>query len=156
MSEARRGSVTVRILRLPHGKGLPLPSYRSAEAAGLDLAAAVPENGPLELRAGARALVPTGVSLELPHGYEAQVRSRSGLAHKHGVTVLNAPGTIDSDYRGEVMVLLVNLGTAAFTIHRGDRVAQLVVAPVAHVEIAEAETLQDTARGQGGFGSTGR
>jgi dUTP pyrophosphatase len=157
MSEARapKASVTVRILRLPHGEALPLPSYHSKHAAGLDIVASVPEAQPVELMPGSRALVPTGFALELPHGFEAQLRPRSGLALKHGVTLLNSPGTIDADYRGEVMVLLANLGSEAFTVRRGDRIAQLVVAPVAHVEVVSVEALGETDRGQGGFGSTG-
>src|SRR5512144_3434511 len=147
-------SVTVRVLRLPHGKGLPLPSYQSAHAAGLDLLAAVPEDAPVALEPSDRALVPTGLVIELPEGYEAQVRPRSGLALKHGVTVLNSPGTIDADYRGEVKVLLINLGAETFLIQRGDRIAQLVVSPVTHVEIVAAEALGSTERGKGGFGST--
>jgi dUTP pyrophosphatase len=154
-ARARKRSVTVRILRLPHGEALPLPSYHSKHAAGLDIVAAVPEAQPVELMPGSRALVPTGFALELPHGFEAQLRPRSGLARKHGVTLLNSPGTIDADYRGEVMVLLANLGTEAFTVRRGDRIAQLVVAPVAHVEVVSVEALGETDRGQGGFGSTG-
>jgi dUTP pyrophosphatase len=148
-------SVTLRVLRLPHGQGLPLPSYHSKLAAGLDVVAAVPETEPVELLPGSRALVPTGFALELPEGYEAQLRPRSGLALKHGVTLLNSPGTIDADYRGEVMVLLVNLGTETVSIRRGVRIAQLVVAPVAHVEIVAVEALGVTDRGEGGFGSTG-
>jgi dUTP pyrophosphatase len=157
MSGARapKRSVTVRILRLPQGEALPLPSYHSKHAAGLDIVAAVPEAQPVELMPASRALVPTGFALELPHGFEAQLRPRSGLARKHGVTLLNSPGTIDADYRGEVMVLLANLGTEAFTVRRGDRIAQLVVAPVAHVEVVSVEALGETDRGQGGFGSTG-
>ena len=157
MSEARapKASVAIRILRLPHGEGLPLPWYQSKHAAGLDIVAAVPEAGPVELMPGSRALVPTGFALELPSGFEAQLRPRSGLALKHGVTLLNSPGTIDADYRGEVMVLLANLGAEAFTVRRGDRIAQLVVAPVAHVEVVSDEALGETDRGQGGFGSTG-
>jgi dUTP pyrophosphatase len=157
MSEARapKASVTARILRLPHGDGLPLPSYHSKHASGLDVVAAVSETEPVELEPGSRVLVPTGFALELPHGFEAQLRPRSGLALKHGVTLLNSPGTIDADYRGEVMVLLANLGSEAFTVRRGDRIAQLVVAPVAHVEIVSVEALGETDRGQGGFGSTG-
>jgi dUTP pyrophosphatase len=157
MSEARapKASATVRILRLPHGEALPLPSYHSKHAAGLDIVASVPEAQPVELMPGSRALVPTGFALELPHGFEAQLRPRSGLALKHGVTLLNSPGTIDADYRGEVMVLLANLGSEAFTVRRGDRIAQLVVAPVAHVEVVSVEALGETDRGQGGFGSTG-
>jgi dUTP pyrophosphatase len=148
-------SLTVRVLRLPHGAGLPLPSYQSKHAAGLDLVAAVPREQPVKLPPGARALVPTGFALELPQGYEAQVRPRSGLALKAGVTLLNSPGTIDADYRGEVMVILINHGTEPFLVQRGDRIAQLVVAPVSHVEIVAAEALAETERGQGGFGSTG-
>ncbi len=157
MSGASAGppGVTLRILRLPHGVGLPLPSYHSAHASGLDLSAALPEAEPLELAPGARALVPTGIVLELPQTYEAQIRPRSGLALKAGVTVLNSPGTVDADYRGEVMVLLVNLGPQTFTVRRGDRIAQLVVARVEHVRIEAVEELAVTPRGQGGFGSTG-
>jgi dUTP pyrophosphatase len=154
MSEARPHSVTVRVLRLPHGQGLALPSYQSKHAAGLDVVAAVIE--PVELAPEGRMLVPTGFALELPEGYEAQVRPRSGLALKHGVTLLNTPGTIDADYRGEVMVLLINHGSEKFTIRRGDRIAQLVIAPVNHVEIVAVETLGATERGPGGFGSTGQ
>jgi dUTP diphosphatase len=148
-------SVTVRAKRLAHGEGLPLPSYQSSHAAGLDVVAGVPEGAPIEVLPGARALVPTGFALELPHGYEAQVRPRSGLALRHGVTLLNSPGTIDSDYRGELMVILVNHGTELFVVRRGDRIAQLVIAPVTRVEIATVDELGATARGQGGFGSTG-
>jgi dUTP pyrophosphatase len=148
-------SVTLRILRLPHGEGLPLPSYLSANAAGLDLVAAIPEGAPVSLESSDRALVPTGLAFELPDGYEAQVRPRSGLALKHGVTVLNSPGTIDADYRGEVMVILINLGASPFLIERGDRIAQLVVSPVTHVELVAVAELGSTARGGGGFGSTG-
>ena len=153
MSETRPRSVTVRVRRLPHGQGLGLPSYHSKHAAGLDVVAAV--NEPVELAPGARALLPTGFVIELPQGYEAQVRPRSGLALKRGVTLLNSPGTIDADYRGEVMVLLINHGSEKFTIGRGDRIAQLVIAPVSHVEIVAVETLGATERGPGGFGSTG-
>jgi len=145
----------VRVLRLPHGEGLPLPSYHSEHAAGLDVVAGVPEEEPLELTPGARALVPTGFALELPPGYDAQLRPRSGLALNSGVTLLNSPGTIDADYRGEIKVLLVNLGTERFVVHRGMRVAQLVVARVEHVQIELAQELRATPRGQGGFGSTG-
>jgi dUTP diphosphatase len=148
-------NVTVRAKRLPHGEGLPLPSYQSSHAAGLDVVAGVPEGAPVELLPGARALIPTGFALELPHGYEAQIRPRSGLALKHGVTLLNSPGTIDSDYRGELMVILVNHGMEPFVVRRGDRIAQLVIAPVTRVEIATVDKLGATARGQGGFGSTG-
>ena len=145
----------VRVLRLPHACGLPLPSYQSEGAAGLDLLAAIAANTQLVLEPRARDLVPTGLILELPAGFEGQVRPRSGLALKHGVTVLNAPGTVDSDYRGEVKVLLVNLGSEPFVIERGLRVAQLVVAPLTRVELREVESLAHSTRGAGGFGSTG-
>jgi len=148
-------SVSLRILHLPHGEGLPLPAYQTEHAAGFDLVAAVPEDGTLILDPSDRILVPTGLVFELPQGYEAQVRPRSGLALKHGVTVLNSPGTIDADYRGEVKVLLINLGSETFLVQRGDRIAQAVIAPVTHVEIAAATALNDTERGGGGFGSTG-
>jgi dUTP pyrophosphatase len=144
----------VRIKRLPHAQDLPLPAYETAGAAGLDLRAALPERD-LELVPGARSLVPTGLVLALPPGSEGQVRPRSGLALRHGVTVLNAPGTIDADYRGEVQVLLVNLGQQPFTIRHGDRIAQLIVAPVAQARLVEVHSLDDTVRGAGGFGSTG-
>ena len=147
--------IEVRILQLPHGAGLPLPSYQSAHAAGLDLLAAVPADAPLMLSPGARALVPTGLAVALPPDCEAQVRPRSGLAVKHGLTVLNAPGTIDADYRGEVQVLLINHGQAAVTVERGMRIAQLVVAPIVRVRLAAADGLDVTQRGSGGFGSTG-
>lgn len=148
--------VTVPVERLPHGRDLPLPAYASAGAAGLDLAAALPEDRPLTLRPLERALVPTGLRIALPEGYEAQVRPRSGLALRHGLTVLNAPGTIDSDYRGEVGVLLVNLGAEPVTIRRGDRIAQLVLAPVNRLAWEERPVdAAATRRGAGGFGSTG-
>ena len=147
--------VQLRMLRLPHGEGLPLPDYQTENSAGFDLVAAVGEDKPIMLRAGACGAVPTGLVFELPPGFEAQVRPRSGLALKHRVTVLNSPGTIDADYRGEVSVLLINHGDQAFRIARGDRIAQVVVAPVSVVEIAEAPELSETGRGQGGFGSTG-
>jgi dUTP pyrophosphatase len=147
--------VTLRILRLPHGADLPLPSPQSPEAAGLDLMAAVPESAPVVLASGERRLIPTGLAIALPGGFEAQVRPRSGLAARHGITVLNAPGTIDADYRGEVMVLLINLGAEPFTVTRGMRIAQLTVAPVVRPEIAEVAELDATPRGSGGFGSTG-
>lgn len=143
------------MLRLPHAVGLPLPAYESAGAAGLDLRAALAEGAVLELAPGARDLVPTGLCLQLPEGFEAQVRPRSGLAARHGVTVLNAPGTVDSDYRGEVKVILINHGTQTYPIRRGDRIAQLVVAPVARAQFSEVTTLEATSRGAGGFGSTG-
>ena len=148
-------SIVVRILRLPHGADLPLPAYQSAEAAGLDLLAAVSADAPLMLAPGARAQVPTGLAIALPPGHEAQVRPRSGLAARHGVTVLNAPGTIDADYRGEVQVLLINHGAESVAIERGMRIAQLIVAPVTHARLVETAALDDTARGAGGFGSTG-
>ncbi|WP_119417784.1 dUTP diphosphatase [Desertibaculum subflavum] len=143
----------VEIKRLAHAADLPLPAYATEGAAGFDLAAAVAT--PVTLAPGARALVPTGFAMALPPGFEAQVRPRSGLAAKHGVTVLNSPGTIDSDYRGEVAVILVNLGEAAFVVERGMRIAQAVVAPVTHARLVEADALTETARGAGGFGSTG-
>jgi len=145
----------VRIMRLPHGEGLPLPAYQTDYAAGFDLVAAVPDEAPLTLAPLQRALVPTGLVFELPAGFEAQVRPRSGLALKQGVTVLNGPGTIDADYRGEVKVLLINLGDAIFDVARGDRIAQVVIAPVSAVEIIAVSSTTDTERGQGGFGSTG-
>jgi dUTP pyrophosphatase len=148
--------VCVDIVVLPHGKGMKLPVRASAGAAGLDLAAALPEEAPLTLAPGARAAVPTGLALALPEGFEGQVRPRSGLGLAHGVTVLNAPGTIDSDYRGEVKVILINLGTEPVTIARGERIAQLVVAPVAQVRLRPVERLSQTVRQDGGFGSTGR
>jgi dUTP pyrophosphatase len=147
--------VKLLIQRLPNGDGLPLPCYQSAGAAGLDLVAAVPEAAPLTLAPGARALVPCGIAIALPRGFEGQVRPRSGLAVRHGITVLNAPGTIDADYRGEVMALLVNLGTEPFAVTRGTRIAQLVVTPVARAAVAEVAELDGTVRGSGGFGSTG-
>jgi dUTP pyrophosphatase len=149
-------TVKIDIRQLPHGEGLPLPAYQSAHAAGLDLLAAVPEDTPLILSPGRHALVPTGLSIALPSGYEAQVRPRSGLALKHGVTVLNAPGTVDADYRGEVSVLLINHGAAPFQIRRGERIAQMVIAPVVQVELVPAVSLSATDRGSGGYGSTGR
>jgi dUTP pyrophosphatase len=147
--------VVVRLLRLAHGEGLPLPTYHSEHAAGLDVVAGVPADAAVELAPGARALIPTGFALELPAGYEAQLRPRSGLALKAGVTVLNSPGTIDADYRGEVKVLLVNFGAEPFIVRRGERIAQLVVARVEHVRIEPVSELGGTSRGQGGFGSTG-
>ncbi len=150
------GPIKVDVVQLSHAEGLPLPCYQSSQAAGLDLVAAIPEQAPLVLAAGQHAMVPTGLIIALPDGFEAQVRPRSGLAAKHGVTVLNSPGTVDADYRGEINVLLVNLGTASFTIRRGERIAQMVVAPVTRVELARAVLLSATTRGSGGFGSTGR
>ena len=147
--------VEVRITRLPHGADLPLPEYQSALAAGLDLLAAVPADAPLELAPGARALVPTGIAIALPQGFEAQVRPRSGLAARHGITVLNTPGTVDADYRGELQVILVNLGAEPFVVSRGMRIAQLIVAPVQRIKLVEVDALDSTVRAQGGFGSTG-
>jgi dUTP pyrophosphatase len=145
----------VRYRVLPNGKGLAPPSYQSLHAAGLDLAAAIEKGATLVLAPGQRALVPAGIALELPAGLEAQVRPRSGLAFRHGVTVLNSPGTIDADYRGEISVLLINLGTAPFSIARGDRIAQLVISPVIAVTLEQSEELDSTDRSAGGFGSTG-
>lgn len=145
--------VVLKFRPLPHFAGLPLPAYQSAQAAGLDLPAAVEE--PLALAPGKRAAVPTGLALELPEGYEAQVRPRSGLALKAGVTVLNSPGTVDADFRGEIKVILINLGEEDFVIERGMRVAQLVVAPLAQAEIELTASLESSDRGAGGFGSTG-
>ena len=148
-------SPTVPILRLPHAEGLPLPAYETIQAAGMDLRAAVPEDAPLVLRPGDRFAVPTGLAFALPAGFEGQVRPRSGLAAKAGITCLNTPGTIDADYRGEVKVILINHGPEAFTIRRGDRIAQLVIAPVVQAQWAEVQSLEETVRGAGGFGSTG-
>lgn len=148
------GTVEVRVVVLDHGRGLPLPAYQSDGAAGLDLVAALGARETIEIAPGARALIPTGLSLELPTGYEGQVRPRSGLALKHGVTVLNSPGTIDSDYRGEVKVILINLGEAPFAIRRGERIAQLVVAPVTQAKLVRSRLITETKRGSGGFGST--
>jgi len=147
--------LTVRIKRLPHGADLPLPHYHSALAAGLDLVAAVPAAAPVELAPGARALIPCGFAMELPRGHEGQIRPRSGLAFRHGVTVLNSPGTVDADYRGEVQVILINLGSEPFVVGRGMRVAQLIIAPVSQAKIVEAASLDETARADGGLGSTG-
>ena len=144
---------TVEVVRLAHGADLPLPAYESAGAAGMDLRAAVDE--PVVLAPGGRAAIPTGVAIALPAGFEGQVRPRSGFALREGVTTLNTPGTIDSDYRGEVKVILINHGAETVTIRRGDRIAQLVVAPVVRAEWLEATSLDETLRGEGGFGSTG-
>ena len=147
--------VEVAVCRLPHSAGLPLPAYASDGAAGLDLRAATPEAETIEIRPGECHVVPTGIAIALPAGYEAQVRPRSGLARRHGVTCLNSPGTVDSDYRGEIAVILVNLGQEPFAVSRGDRIAQLVVAPVARARWRAVEDLDETARGSGGFGSSG-
>jgi dUTP pyrophosphatase len=146
----------IPIVRLPHAEGLPLPAYETALAAGMDLRAAVPEDEPLTLRPGARFAVPTGLCMAIPAGFEGQVRPRSGLAFKHGVTCLNTPGTIDADYRGEVKVILINHGPEDFVIRRGERIGQLVVAPVVQATWTEVASLDETQRGVGGFGSTGR
>ena len=148
--------VSVELQQLAHAEGLPLPAYQTSEAAGLDLMAAVPDSEPVTLAAGQYALVPTGLAIALPPGHEAQVRPRSGLAAKHGVTVLNSPGTVDADYRGEINVLLINHGDTPFPIRRGERIAQMVIAPVVQAELVPADSLTVTERGSGGFGSTGR
>jgi dUTP pyrophosphatase len=148
--------ITVRVQRLPHAEGLALPAYETTGSAGMDLRAALPEFEPVVLHPGERKLIPTGLKIALEPGYEAQVRPRSGLALKHGVTCLNSPGTIDSDYRGEVGVILINHGQLAFEINRGERIAQMVIAPYAQAVMAEVEALDETARGAGGFGSTGK
>ena len=149
-------AVKVEVLQLPNGEGLSLPAYQSALAAGLDLLAAVPDDAPVILAPGKYALIPTGLSIALPPGFEAQVRPRSGLAARHGVTVLNAPGTVDADYRGEIGVPLINHGDVPFTIRRGERIAQMVIAAVVQAELVPVAALSATARGSGGFGSTGR
>lgn len=147
--------LAVSFVQLPHAAGLPAPDYATADAAGTDLSAAVPDGAPVTLQPGERAAIPTGIALAIPQGFEGQVRPRSGLALKHAVTVLNAPGTIDADYRGEVQVILVNFGTEPFTVTRGMRIAQLVFAPVVRAAMQEVSSLETTARGEGGFGSTG-
>ena len=147
--------IDVDVMRLPHGANLPLPAYQSDAAAGLDLLAAVPADAPLTIAPGGYAAVPTGIAIALPRGTEAQVRPRSGLARNHGVTVLNAPGTVDSDYRGEIAAILINHGKAEFTVSRGMKVAQLVIAPQIRAEWQETDTLDHTGRAAGGFGSTG-
>jgi dUTP pyrophosphatase len=147
--------IQVRLLRLPHAAGLPLPAYQSARAAGLDLLAAVPADAPVVIAPGDRAMIPTGIQMALPPGTEGQIRPRSGLAFRHGISVLNAPGTVDADYRGELQVLLVNLGHEPFTVERGMRIAQLVIASTLQVSICEVAILDGTTRGDGGFGSTG-
>ena len=149
-------TVKVEIRQLPNGEGLALPAYQSELAAGLDLLAAVPEGAPIILAPGKYELIPTGLSIALPQGYEAQVRPRSGLAAKHGVTVLNAPGTVDADYRGEIGVPLINHSDVPFTVRRGERIAQMVIASVVQAELVPVAKLSTTARGSGGFGSTGR
>jgi dUTP pyrophosphatase len=148
-------SIKLRVMRLPHAADLPLPQYQSALAAGLDLLAAVPADAPIEIAPGSRAMIPTGIAMALPPGSEGQVRPRSGLAARHGITVLNSPGTIDADYRGEIQVILVNLGAEPFTVERGMRIAQLVIAPVQQAKLIESASLDATERASGGMGSTG-
>jgi dUTP pyrophosphatase len=150
-----QNDIEVRIMRLPHGADLPLPRYQSELAAGLDLLAAVPADAPVEIAPGNRAMIPTGIAIALPRGTEGQVRPRSGLAAKHGVTVLNSPGTIDADYRGELQVILINTGSEIFAVSRAMRIAQLVIAPILHVKFVEPGTLDSTQRAESGFGSTG-
>jgi dUTP pyrophosphatase len=147
--------VEVRIVRLPHAADLPLPQYQSALAAGLDLIAAVPADAAVEIAPGGRVMIPTGVAIALPRGSEGQIRPRSGLAARYGVTVLNAPGTIDADYRGEIQVILVNIGSESFVVRRGMRIAQLVIAPIQHAKLVEWSSLDSTERAAGGLGSTG-
>jgi dUTP pyrophosphatase len=149
-------SIKIKIVRLPHGADLPLPAYQSADAAGLDLMAAVPADAPVVIAPGGRAQIPTGVSIALPRGTEGQVRPRSGLAARHGISVLNTPGTVDSDYRGEIQVILVNFGAESYLVERGQRIAQLIIAPVFRAQLFESEKLAKTARGAQGFGSTGQ
>jgi len=147
--------VEVQIMRLPHGADLPLPQYQTAHAAGLDLLAAVPADAAIEIAPGARAMIPTGVAIALPAGFEGQVRPRSGLAMRHGITLLNSPGTVDADYRGELKIILINLGSETFIVHRGMRVAQIVIAPVRRANLVETKNLPASERADGGFGSTG-
>jgi dUTP pyrophosphatase len=153
MSE--QSAIEVRVMRLPHGADLPLPEYQSALAAGLDLVAAVPVDAPVQIAPNNRALIPTGIAIALPPGTEGQVRPRSGLAARHGVTVLNSPGTIDADYRGELQVILVNISSEIFVVQRGMRIAQLVIAPILHAKLVESASLEATKRASSGFGSTG-
>jgi len=148
-------AIDVLIMRLPHGADLPLPEYQSAFAAGLDLLAAVPADAPVEIAPNNRAMIPTGIAIALPAGTEGQVRPRSGLAAHHGITVLNSPGTIDADYRGELQVILVNISSEKFVVQRGMRIAQLVIAPILHAKLVESASLETTKRASGGFGSTG-
>ncbi|HXH73096.1 MAG TPA: dUTP diphosphatase [Mariprofundaceae bacterium] len=154
MNKRSDAGPTVRLQRLPHGEGLELPHYASEHAAGMDLRAAIGED--MVLNPGEHRLIPTGFAMALPEGYEAQVRPRSGLALKHGITVLNSPGTVDADYRGEVGVILINHSDVPFHIQRGDRIAQMVIAAYARVQLEECESLDETARGAGGFGSSGK
>jgi len=155
MNTQNTPSSALKLIRLPHGEGIELPSYETTGAAGMDLRAAVEAGETMTLRPGERALVPTGFIFEVPFGYEAQIRPRSGLAIKNGITCLNSPGTVDSDYRGEVKVILANLGQADFVIERGMRIAQMVIAPVTQVTVTEVSEFTETTRGAGGFGSTG-
>ena len=148
-------AVEIRIVRLPHAADLPLPAYQSALAAGFDLHAAVPADAPLTIAPGGRAMIPTGLAITVPAGSEGQIRPRSGLAIRHGITVLNSPGTIDADYRGEIQVILINLGGEPFVVSRGMRITQLIIARVQHARLMEAESLDATARAEGGMGSTG-
>jgi dUTP pyrophosphatase len=152
---SRPESIKIRVVRLPHAADLPLPQYQSALAAGLDLLAAVPAEAPVEISPGSRAMIPAGIAIALPRGTEGQVRPRSGLAARHGITVLNSPGTIDADYRGEIQVILVNLGSEPFVVERGMRIAQLVIARIQHAKLIESLSLQPTKRASGGLGSTG-
>jgi dUTP pyrophosphatase len=152
---SRTDSIKLRVVRLPHAADLPLPQYQSKLAAGLDLLAAVPAGAPVEIAPGCRAMIPTGIAMALPPGSEGQVRPRSGLAAKHGITVLNSPGTIDADYRGEIQVILVNLGSEPFVVERGMRIAKLVIARVQQAKLIESVSLEPTERAGGGMGSTG-
>ena len=147
--------IQLRVMRMPHAADLPLPAYQSEMAAGLDLVAAIPANAPVRIAPGSRAMIPIGIAIALPAGVEGQIRPRSGLAWRYGVTVLNSPGTIDSDYRGELKVILINLGSEPFTVERGARIAQLVISATVQPLICEVANLDDTRRGIGGFGSTG-
>ena len=149
-------AIPVEVMQLPHAKGLPLPAYQTADAAGLDLTAAIADDAPVTIEPGGRVVVQTGLAIALPGGTEAQIRPRSGLAARHGITVLNAPATIDADYRGEIGVLLVNHSSEPFVVRRGERIAQLVIARVAHAQLLPVSTLPPTSRGPGGWGSTGR
>jgi dUTP pyrophosphatase len=152
----KRTALRVKVMRLPHAADLPLPAYQSAGAAGLDLVAAVPAKAPVTIPPKKWAAIPTGITIALPPGTEGQVRPRSGLAARHGMTVLNAPGTVDSDYRGEVIVILINLGARSFKVERGSRIAQLVIAPIYRAQLSQQKILVGTRRGAGGFGSTGK
>lgn len=151
----RLAAPTIAVVQMAHAQGLPLPAYETLGAAGMDLRAAVEDEAPVVLRPGSRAMVPTGLCIAVPAGFEVQVRPRSGLAAKAGITCLNSPGTVDSDYRGELKVILINLGAEDFIIRRGERIAQMVVAPVVQAAWQQVDSLDETARGAGGFGSTG-